>query len=63
MNMTTKGYYAPGYLTSYVKTLPLFHDPSQQHFKPNSARKHYPGMCPPLITPVTEYGERVISRN
>ena len=63
MTMTAKGYSPkPGYLTSFVKKLPMFHDISAEHLIPNSARKFYKNMSSPLITPVTEYGERVIVR-
>ena len=59
MTMTAKGYSPkPGYLTSFVKKLPMFHDISAEHLIPNSARKFYKNMSAPLITPVTEYGER-----
>ncbi len=63
MKMTSKGYSPdPGYLTKYVRTLPMFHDQSAEHIIPASARKHYPGMSAPFITPITEYGERVVMR-
>lgn len=63
MTMTPKGYSPKaGYLTKFVKKLPMFHDTSADHLIPNSARKFYKNMSPPLITPVTEYGERVIVR-
>ncbi len=63
MRKTADGYAPmPGYLTQYVRLLPMFHDKTAEHLIINSARKHYPCMSPPFITSVTEYGERIIFR-
>ena len=63
MKMTDKGYSpAEGYLTDYVRRLPLFHDTQAEHLIGDSARKYYEGVGPPLISPVTEYGERIVLR-
>ena len=52
MTMTEKATVPkPGYLTSFVKKLPMFHDTSAEHLIPNSARKFYKNMSAPLITP------------
>lgn len=63
MKHTARGFApAKGYLTEFVRTLPMFHEPSAQELIPEFMSEEKEGMGEACISPCGDFGERIAYR-